>query len=604
MTQTPPDRTPAARLVDELARDFAPAERTVPAMLARQAERYAEKPLVSSGGQSWTYAQALAEAGRFGATLRAAGIERGDRVALICSNRLDFLRVFLGCAWIGAVSVPINTASRGHQLQHILSNSAARLLIVEGAFAGNLDHLDMAALPLETIWTIDAETPLRFGKIVSAPVPTSTDICEAETMRPRDMLTILYTSGTTGPSKGVCCPHAQYFWWGANTAALLGLGRADVLQSTLPLFHTNALNTFFQALLMGVSVTYEKRFSASDFYAALKRSDATATYVLGAMVPILLSRPRGPEERAHRVTVALAPGVPARFHTEFTERTGIHLIDGWGSTETNFVLGTTTDKTRPGTMGPVFDGFQARVVDGDDNDVPDGTPEITWAIHKPAAQTGILFGGGINDALPARGELGARVRSLVEIGQLRMVTGLRIASITATPAGLVVSGDDTVLDPVDEIIAATGFRPDLDLLAEVRLSLDPAVEAPTALAPLIDPNLHSCGTVRPHGARELAQPEHGFYFAGMKSYGRAPTFLMMTGYEQVRSIVADIAGDKEAAERVELVLPETGVCSHPLAAATTESAGCCGGPAPADADVCCNQDAEVKAAGGKGCGCS
>jgi len=263
-------------------------------------------------------------------------------------------------------------------------------LIVEGAFAGNLDHLDVAALPLETIWTIDAEAPLCVGTIMSAPVPASGQACEAEATRPRDMLTILYTSGTTGPSKGVCCPHAQYFWWGANTAALLGLGRADVLQSTLPLFHTNALNTFFQALLMGVSVTYEKRFSASDFYAALKRSDATATYVLGAMVPILLSRPRGPEERAHRVTVALAPGVPARFHTEFTERTGIHLIDGWGSTETNFVLGTTTDKTRPGTMGPVFDGFQARVVDGDDNDVPDGTPGelLVRADHPYAFATG------------------------------------------------------------------------------------------------------------------------------------------------------------------------------------------------------------------------
>ncbi|MGN6571518.1 MAG: AMP-binding protein, partial [Pseudolabrys sp.] len=310
MTRTSPDRTPAARLVDALARDFAPADRTVPAMLARQAKRFGGKILVSSGGQSWTYAQARDEAARFGATLRAAGIKCGDRVALICSNRLDFLRAFLGCAWIGAVSVPINTASRGHQLQHILSNSAARLLIVEGAFAGNLDHLDVAALPLETIWTIDAEAPLRVGTIMSARVPASGQACEAEATRPRDMLTILYTSGTTGPSKGVCCPHAQYFWWGANTAALLGLSGNDVLQSTLPLFHTNALNTFFQALLMGVSVTYEKRFSASDFYAALTRSNATATYVLGAMVPILLSRPRGPEERAHRVTVALAPGVP------------------------------------------------------------------------------------------------------------------------------------------------------------------------------------------------------------------------------------------------------------------------------------------------------
>ena len=132
----------------------------------------------------------------------------------------------------------------------------------------------------------------------------------------------------------------------------------------------------------------------------------------------------------------------------------------------------------------------------------------------------------------------------------------------------------------DELIVATGFRPDLSFLREVRIALDPALECPPVLAPLIDPNLHSCGTVRPHGARELAQPEPGFYFAGMKSYGRAPTFLMMTGYEQVRSIVADIAGDRAAAERVELVLPETGVCSRPL---TADSAGegCCGGPAPA-----------------------
>jgi hypothetical protein len=116
----------------------------------------------------------------------------------------------------------------------------------------------------------------------------------------------------------------------------------------------------------------------------------------------------------------------------------------------------------------------------------------------------------------------------------------------------------------DELIVATGFRPDLSFVRELRTALDPALECPPILAPLIDPNLHSCGTVRPHGARELSQPEPDFYFAGMKSYGRAPTFLMMTGYEQVRSITADIAGDKEAAGRVELVLPETGVCSRPL----------------------------------------
>jgi hypothetical protein len=156
---------------------------------------------------------------------------------------------------------------------------------------------------------------------------------------------------------------------------------------------------------------------------------------------------------------------------------------------------------------------------------------------------------------------------------------------------------------VDELVVATGFRPDLSMLSEIRLRLDPAIEAPVALAPLIDPNEHSCGTVRPHGARELLQDDPGFYLAGIKSYGRAPTFLMMTGYEQVRSIAADIAGDKEAAARVELELPETGVCTRGGVESGAASS-CCGGPAPAELSACCADDAAAKVAGKSGCGCS
>jgi hypothetical protein len=149
---------------------------------------------------------------------------------------------------------------------------------------------------------------------------------------------------------------------------------------------------------------------------------------------------------------------------------------------------------------------------------------------------------------------------------------------------------------VDELIVSTGFRPDFSFLSELRLRLDPAIEAPVALAPLIDPNEHSCGTVRPHGARELSHDEPGFYLAGMKSYGRAPTFLMMTGYEQVRSIAADIAGDRVAAERVELVLPETGVCTRG-GVESAETAGCCGGPAKEEISACCAADETAKKAG-------
>jgi thioredoxin reductase len=173
------------------------------------------------------------------------------------------------------------------------------------------------------------------------------------------------------------------------------------------------------------------------------------------------------------------------------------------------------------------------------------------------------FGGGANDKLVARGELGAAFAALVTAGRIRLETGFRVSDIVAEGPRLLLgsgSNGNRRQITVGELIVATGFRPDLDFVRELRIQLDNAVECPVALAPLIDPNEHSCGTVRPHGARELAQPEPGFYFAGMKSYGRAPTFLMLTGYEQARSIAADIAGDHEAAARVELVLPETGVC--------------------------------------------
>jgi thioredoxin reductase len=197
--------------------------------------------------------------------------------------------------------------------------------------------------------------------------------------------------------------------------------------------------------------------------------------------------------------------------------------------------------------------------------------EVTWVVRR--AQLEKLFGGEQNDALPERGRLGSRTRKLVESEVVRF-TSLRIAEVRRTERGLLLVGEDgAVLGPLDEIVCATGFRPDLALTRELRLDLDAAVEAPSALAPLIDPNVHSCGSVPPHGAEELKHPEPDFYTVGMKSYGRAPTFLLLTGYEQVRSVVAAIAGDWVSARNVELVLPETGVCS--TGSAGEQSSSCC-----------------------------
>lgn len=210
---------------------------------------------------------------------------------------------------------------------------------------------------------------------------------------------------------------------------------------------------------------------------------------------------------------------------------------------------------------------------------------ILWVMRK--ARVEAAFGGEALDGLPARGALGSQARHLVESGAVEVLTPFRIAGIRRDGEGLRVLGDHAGLPAsfaADALIVATGFRPDLSMLREISLSLDPALECAAALGPLIDPNLHSCGTVRPHGARELAHAEAGFYIAGMKSYGRAPTFLLATGHEQVRSIAAALAGDMAAAARVELVLPETGVCNTQP---TPTAASCCGPAEPAPAAACC-----------------
>ncbi len=199
---------------------------------------------------------------------------------------------------------------------------------------------------------------------------------------------------------------------------------------------------------------------------------------------------------------------------------------------------------------------------------------VTWVIRRE--QPGSRLGGGADDGLPARGALGAAVGRLIDQGALRLVCGFHVRSVQTGDGGVVLADGGRRL-AADEVIAATGFRPDLGLLSELRIDLDDRVEAPRALAPMIDPNLHSCGSVPPHGVDELSHPEPGVHVVGMKSYGRAPTFLLRTGYEQVRSVVAALAGDWDGARDVQLVLPQTGVCSGPAAtAAPAAGGGCCG----------------------------
>jgi len=275
-----------------------------------------------------------------------------------------------------------------------------------------------------------------------------------------------------------------------------------------------------------------------------------------------------------------ANGLPAFGEHELSSRIAYGMPDVAGTARARY-LGKTVAVLGAGhsAIGTLID--LARLQD----EAP-GTQAV-WLLRGDRPEK--AFGGGANDKLAARGALGSAFASLVAGGRIRVETGFRLAGLSEVEGRLRLSAGSTCCGRsvvVDELVVATGFRPDLDMLRELRLSLDPALECPPELAPLIDPNLHSCGTVRPHGARELGQPEPGFYFAGMKSYGRAPTFLMLTGYEQVRSIAAEIAGDHEAARKVELVLPETGVCSTAAGPAADGTHACCA-PTPAPAKKSC-----------------
>jgi hypothetical protein len=233
----------------------------------------------------------------------------------------------------------------------------------------------------------------------------------------------------------------------------------------------------------------------------------------------------------------------------------------------------------------------------------DPATEIFWALRRNSIDK--LLGGGLNDELPERGALGLAAKDAMQDGRLKMLAPFSAEQVmpegNAVKVAALLGGKPFDIT-VDRIVVAAGFRPDLSFLRELRIELDPAVEAPPKLAPLIDPNVHSCGTVPAHGIAELAHPEPGFTIVGSKSYGRAPTFLMATGYEQVRSVVAELAGDHAVARTVQLALPETGVCGG--VAIEKASSGCCGGPAPAAVDACCAADAVAKESGQSGCGCA
>ncbi|MFI9776801.1 AMP-binding protein [Streptomyces sp. NPDC051956] len=234
-----------------------------------------------------TYEQTRSAAATMAGALAARGVRPGDRVAALMSNRVELVDLVLGCAWLGAVVVPLNTALHGRLLRHALSVAQPQCLYAEGELAGRVAEVGYTG----RVWTVGAR---------DAPVPFAAAEADAFPSLPGDAAAILFTSGTTGPSRGVRCPQAQFVWWGRNVSDALRLGAEDTLYTCLPLFHTNALNCLAQAMAVGATVVVDGRFSASRYWARVAAADATCVYLLGAMVPMLLAQAAGPGDRAHR----------------------------------------------------------------------------------------------------------------------------------------------------------------------------------------------------------------------------------------------------------------------------------------------------------------
>ncbi len=363
-------------------------------MIVQRQARLGDKVLVQGEGRQLTYGQAPAVAAQYAGALAAAGVGEGDRIVAFMSNRIELVELWLGTSWLGAVLVPVNTAFRGAQLNHVMHATQPVLVVTE---LGLIEHLLAGAEILNGARTLMVDCEPEPGESGLASKIDSFGLdappVAPRTVGPGDTAAILYTSGTTGPSKGVVCTHGQFYWWGALTGEALNLREEDVLFTTLPLFHTNALNAFWQAILVGATYSLGSRFSASQFWSQARDRGATVTYLLGAIAQMLLNGEPAGLDRAHSIRVALSPATPLECVAQFKDRFGVQLIEGYGSTETNLVISNVKGGHVPGALGRVVDGFDVRVVDAEGRDVPHNVPgELLVRGLRPHSMASGYFG--------------------------------------------------------------------------------------------------------------------------------------------------------------------------------------------------------------------
>jgi len=355
-------------------------DRTIPQLLVDASVAFGHKVAWTDGSLPRSYEELPRVAASGAAFLASIGVKAGDRVMVISENRGEILDLLISCSWLGAVLVPINPATPGPQLDYFLSYTEPNIVFFEKGKSHDVGSHPVRWVELPPVAAATDPKTNAHQWFNSEGIDFQPDI------RPSTPLTLLMTSGTTGVSKGVVCPQGQFLAWGESVSAMLGLTKEDVAYTCLPLFHTNALNAVFQCLITGATFHVGPRFSSSRFWERNVEAGSTVTYLLGAMVSMLLNVEPSEAEQAHSISRILAPGTSVSVIDAFENRFGALLVEGHGMTETNAVIGTPFGSRRLGYMGKVMQGFEASVVDENDTEVTDGEPgELVLRSNIPHA---------------------------------------------------------------------------------------------------------------------------------------------------------------------------------------------------------------------------
>ena len=349
-------------------------------MLRHGAEVWTDRVAVAFEDQGYTYSELMSRARRAAAAFKAAGVRQGEPVLVMLDNVIEFVDAWLGLAALGAVQVPVNCEYRGEIMRHQLKNSGARLMLLAAHYLDRVDALRPDLGSLAKLLVLGGEG--SWERIYQASDELPED--EVAGAREHDIVAIMYTSGTTGPSKGVRIAQAHAYTYAEHARQVIGLTREDVYYAPLPLFHiAGQWALVYAALQVGATAVVRRRFSASEFWSTVRESGANASFLLGAMANFLARQHAQPDDADNPMDRMLL--VPLVDELEaFKERFGVRVATCYGSTEVNVPIASNFSVTDPSVAGRALPGFDLLLADQDDCEVPVGqVGELLVRAHEP-----------------------------------------------------------------------------------------------------------------------------------------------------------------------------------------------------------------------------